>query len=123
MKYIFVTVTILFLVLFAAFKKYPLQDGYILAGFTGHHGWILGKNLSPLVFEEVMGVQGCKKGYLFGWVKTGKSFIVKTHESEVVWLSPQEQVKFVEAVGCPSVNMENDINLAGFEMGESFISQ
>ncbi len=123
MKYIIVAVTILFLALFTAFKKYPLQDGYFLAGFDGHHGWILGKNLSPLVFEEVMGVQGCKKGYLFGWVKTGKSFIVKTHENEVVWLSQQEQVKFVEEVGCPLVNMDNDINLAGFKMGESFISQ
>ena len=123
MKYIFATVTILLVLLFAVWEKYPLQDGYSLAGFTGHHGWIFGENPFPLVFEEVMGVQGCKKGYLFGWAKTGKSFIVKTHENEVVWLSPQEQFEFVETVGCSPNNMDNDINLTGFKMGESFISQ
>ena len=123
MKYILVTIAILFVLLYAAWKEYPLQDGYMLAGFTGHHGWIFGENKFPLVFDEVMGVQGCKKGYLFGWVKTGKSFIVKTHENEVVWLSSQDQLKFVETVGCPPNNSDNDVNLAGFEMGESFISQ
>jgi hypothetical protein len=123
MKYIFVTLTILFLLLFAAWEKYPLQDGYTLAGFKGHHGWVFGKNLFPLVSEEVLGVQGCKKGYLFGWVKTGKSFIIKTNENRVIWLSPQEQFKFIETVGCPKNNMDNDINLAGFEMGKRFNSQ
>jgi len=123
MKYFLVATTILFILLFVTWKRYPLQDGYVLAGFTGHHGWIFGENSLPLVFEEVMGVQGCKKGYLFGWVKTGKSFIVKTHENEVVWLSPQEQFKFIETVGCPQNDMDNDVNLAGLEMGEIFVSQ
>lgn len=93
-----------------------------MSGFKGHHGWIFGKNMLPVIYDEVMGVQGCKTGYLFGWIKSGESFVVKTHENEVLWLTAEEQFKYIKSVGCPENNIDNDINLAGFEAGDIFIS-
>ncbi|MEP2651398.1 MAG: hypothetical protein ABJH06_05315 [Paraglaciecola sp.] len=109
-----------------AWKSYNLQDGYRLQGFIRTHGRIYKSYIFPVITEGVMGVEGCRKGYIYGWVidKQPKSyFIINTGNDNVSWLNGNNYFTEVRKLGCKSPDMNHEINLTEFELGHSFISR
>lgn len=122
-KYFFALVIIILIVSALEFKSYDLGDGYKLQGFRGHHRWIFKGLFAPIFFDEVMGVQGCKKGYLHGWTidDPNEFFLINTNSNSLIWLSIDELNNQLMDKNCPRSDMNKEINLAGFANGYEFI--
>ena len=115
-----VVITIVVVALLAAvaavrYHSFPLQDGYRLQGRSGSHGQVYRGHFTKVVDGEVMGVQGSKKGIIFGWVGGGPNryFILHTQSGQIEWLSSMEQVQKLASYGCPRPDMNKEVNLAG----------
>ena len=99
--------------------SFPLQDGYRLQGGLSSHGHLYRGYLFSVISEEVMGVQGSKKGFIYGCVaESGRQFIVNTKTAGVEW--HDDAVSFSRALakyGCPAADMSKEVNLAGLREG------
>ncbi len=97
----------------AALDSHPLQNGYRIQGWLGRGGKIYSGYFKPVVNAEVMGVQGSKQGYIFGWV-AGRSncyFVLNTVTGQVEWFDSTEQARKLASLGCPAPDMNKEVNL------------
>lgn len=122
MKYVLLILTLIVVTLTLSWKSYVLQDGYKLSGFITHHGWVFDGLIKPVITEEVMGIQGCKNGYIHGWAKSDGSFVIDTNNKKTMWFTAIEQNAFLKSIGYFQNNMANGTNLAGLQNGESYVS-
>lgn len=123
MKFIAPIISLLILIFALAWKSYPLQDGYSLQGYVSHHGMIFKDIFIPVVTSEVMGVQGCKSGYLVGFTFENRAFIINTQTNNVSWHQRSPKLdQYLKSVGCKHIHVNNEINLAGFKVGNKFVS-
>ncbi|TMP31195.1 hypothetical protein [Pseudoalteromonas rubra] len=123
MKRAVIIVTVLIILLSLSWKKHDLQDGYTLQGFYGHHGWIFDGLFSPVIMDEILGVQGCNLGFMYGSVfgrEDNSYFIVNTKTNDVKWLNSWALFKKVKLLGCPAPDMDLEINFAGFSAGKQY---
>ncbi len=97
--------------------SYPLQDGYRLQGGLSSHGNLYRGYLFSVIRDEVMGVQGSKKGFIYGWVKSGRYFIVNTKTTHVEWHDASSFRRALATHGCPPSDMNKEVNLAGLRDG------
>ncbi|ASP39159.1 hypothetical protein CHH28_10930 [Bacterioplanes sanyensis] len=111
-------------ILVMSWSSYRLMSGYRLQGFYGHHGWIFYGYTNPVITKEVMGVQGCAKGYLYGWTAGGDdlgNFLLNTSSKSVEWMQYRELNNTVKRLGCSALDLNKQINLASFRMGYAFL--
>lgn len=97
------------------YHSFPLQDGYRLQGRRGSHGQVYRGYFTKVIDGEVMGVQGSKKGIIFGWVggEPNRYFILHTTSGQIEWLAPLDHAQKVVSYGCPRPDMNKEVNLAG----------
>ena len=109
--FLFSLVIIIFVVYIKIGSAHLLQDGYYLNKYglsKGHFHYI--------ITENIMGIQGSKKGYIYGWVNDkshgSKDFIVNTHTGELKWFSKFEEMSaYCKELGIPNSNMEIETNI------------
>lgn len=122
MKKLKLTITGLILTLFVGGlvwnSSFPLQDGYRLQGGLFSNGCLYRGWFFKVISEEVMGLQGSKKGFIYGWVKGGnRYFIVNTKTSEVEWHDAGSFGFALVKYGCPSSDMNREVNLTSLRDG------
>ena len=106
------------------FRSFPLMDGYRLQGVFGY-GYLTKGYFDPVIRESILGMQGSKHGYIFGWTNptphTNRDFILSTKDGKVWWSNDSDFAKIREKLTLPPLDMNKEVNMAGFRMGKEFV--
>ncbi|WP_111979792.1 hypothetical protein [Algibacillus agarilyticus] len=123
-KFIVFPILLLLSLYLSSFKSFDLGNGYRLQGLYGQHGWVFNGYFLPVVTGNIMGVQGCKNKYIYGWLanKSDSSFLINTSNGNVIWHTYQEMNGFLASVDCPVQDLNREVNMVSLAKGNSFIT-
>ena len=96
-------------------RAHHLQDGYYLQVFGSPYGYLSEGYFKPIITEPILGMQGSKKGYIYGWTNPkpyeSRYFLLNTKTSSLSWLTYEELDQRCEELRLEKPDMNKEVNL------------